>query len=129
MPPVKKKRCQLTALQKKEICLRKKQKPTPKNLELAVEFNCGESTISDILKQSDKWLAVVSGSQDANNIKDRGLKWPQHDAALAIWIQSVISSNQDLTGDIIKTKAKYFAESLQINDFKASNGWLTRFKE
>ncbi|CAG8553409.1 14114_t:CDS:2, partial [Acaulospora morrowiae] len=37
-------------------------------------------------------------------------------------------ANQDLTEEIIKTKAKWFANYLKIEKFEVSNGWLEAFK-
>jgi len=35
----------------------------------------------------------------------------------------------DLSGDILKEKMMNFAELLNKNDFKASEGWFSEFKE
>ena len=51
------------------------------------------------------------------------------DQALAIWVEQSLNANIDLSGEILKEKGKVFAELLDKNDFKASDGWLTGFKE
>jgi Tc5 transposase DNA-binding domain/DDE superfamily endonuclease/CENP-B N-terminal DNA-binding domain len=123
------KRRSFTALEKKQICLRKQESPKPKNKELALEFQCGETTISDILKESAKWLAINSDSNKTKNKKNRSPKWPTLDEALALWVQNALVANQDLTGSIIKMKAEYFAMRLEINNFKCSNGWIENFNQ
>ncbi|CAJ0647485.1 10873_t:CDS:1, partial [Entrophospora sp. SA101] len=40
-----------------------------------------------------------------------------------------IGAELDITGDILKEKAIHFAQLLDINDFKALEGWLTKFKQ
>ena len=51
------------------------------------------------------------------------------DQALTIWTEKAIGAELDITGDILKEKAIHFAQLLDINDFKASEGWLTKFKQ
>lgn len=123
------KRKSLTALQKKEICLAKQTSPFPTNQELASTYDIGKSTVGDILKEKEKWLAIDDDSHDANKKKRRSLLYDDVDQALAIWMEQALSANLDLSGDILKEKAMTFAELLNKTDFKASEGWLSGFKE
>ncbi|KRG07822.1 uncharacterized protein Dmoj_GI25705, partial [Drosophila mojavensis] len=36
--------------------------------------------------------------------------------------------NIPIGGEILKEKALFFAKALNVNDFKASSGWVDRFK-
>lgn len=123
------KRKSLTALQKKEICLAKQKTPIPTNAELAVAFEIGKSTVTEILNQREKWLAIDPESSDANKKKKRSLLYENIDQAMAIWVEQAINANLDINGDILKEKAKNFSVLLGIEDFKASEGWLTKFKQ
>ncbi|MDW3631436.1 MAG: hypothetical protein QOK71_08365 [Nitrososphaeraceae archaeon] len=123
------KRKSLTALVKREICLAKQTTPIPTNKELATTFDISTSTISDILKEKDRWLAIDPESSDANKKKRRSLVYEEVDQALAIWIEQAINAGLDITGDILKEKAIKFASLLKIDDFKASEGWLIRFNK
>lgn len=123
------KRKSLTALQKKEICLAKLNTPIPSNSELAIAFDIGKSTVTDILNQKEKWLEVDPESSDANKKKKRSLIYENIDQAMAIWVQEAINACLDLNGDILREKAKNFSVLLGIEDFKASEGWLTKFKQ
>ena len=60
--------------------------------------------------------------------KFHGPKWPQLEEALSLWVDNVLNAQQDITGNILKEKANYFAAQLSINDFHSSDGWLTGFK-
>ena len=120
------KRKSLTALQKKEICLAKQNTPIPSNAELAIAFDIGKSTVTDILNQKEKWLEVDPESSDANKKKKRSLIYENIDQAMAIWVQEAINACLDLNGDILREKAKNFSVLLGIEDFKASEGWLTK---
>ena len=57
-PKEKRTRTSLTGAQKQEVCLKKLQKPTPKNKELAIEFSVSEEMIYDILREKEKWLTI-----------------------------------------------------------------------
>jgi len=123
------KRKSLTALQKKEICLTKQTSPFLTNKELANTYNIGKSTVGDILKEKEKWLAIDNESYDANKKRRRNLLYDDIDQALAIWMEQALDACLDLSGDILKEKAMTFAELLNKNDFKASKGWFSGFKE
>jgi hypothetical protein len=48
----------ITAEQKRELCILKKSKPEPKNLDLADCFRISTSQVNDILKESDKSIQI-----------------------------------------------------------------------
>jgi hypothetical protein len=123
------KRTSLTALQKKELCLAKQTAPYPTNVDLSNTFNIGKSTVSEILKDKKKWLEIDDDSHEANKKKQRNLMYNDIDQALAIWVEQSLNANIDLSGEILKEKGMVFAELLNTNDFKASDGWLSGFKE
>ena len=66
---VKRTRASLTGAQKQEVCQKKLQKPAPKNKEIAKEFDVSEGMICDILKESEKWLALKLDSYEASFLK------------------------------------------------------------
>ena len=52
----------ITAEQKRELCPMKWKKPQPKNIELAQKYGISAGQVSDILKESDKWLSIDPNS-------------------------------------------------------------------
>jgi hypothetical protein len=44
------------------------------------------------------------------------------------WFQQMCSDNIPINGPILREKANEIALCLNIDNFKASNGWLLRFK-
>ena len=64
-------RVYITAEQKRELCLMKQKKPQPKNIELAQKYGISVGQVSDILKESDKWLSI-----DPNSYQEK-LKRPR----------------------------------------------------
>ena len=64
-PSSSKRRNFTTAEQKREICLLKRNKPQPKNVELAAQYEISPGQVSDILKESERWLSTDPNSYQA----------------------------------------------------------------
>ncbi|CAG8719309.1 1665_t:CDS:1, partial [Funneliformis mosseae] len=64
----KRKRVNLSALQKREICEIKEKNPNINNVELSGQYNVGKSTITDILKEKERWFSITIEEQ--GNIKN-----------------------------------------------------------
>ncbi|XP_018319113.1 tigger transposable element-derived protein 7-like [Agrilus planipennis] len=60
--------------------------------------------------------------------KLRKPKFEDLDRTMAQWIRTQHLHNVPITGPILKSTAKKFAKQLGITDFKASEGWLGKFK-
>ena len=45
------------------------------------------------------------------------------------WFKQMRDKNISISGPLIQAKADVFANSLGMNDFKASSGWLHNFKK
>ncbi|CAG8838641.1 42929_t:CDS:2 [Gigaspora margarita] len=117
MLPVKRKH--LSAEQKKEICKKKRRFPSILNNELAKEYGVQKTCISDILKQSPKWLNIdTTNKAKASRKRERQPKWPKLDEAMQVWVESALAANMDLTQAALLTKAKVFATALNIANFK-----------
>ncbi|CAB5372006.1 unnamed protein product [Rhizophagus irregularis] len=123
----KRKRVNLSAGQKCEICEMKERDPRIQNVELAQKYNVGKSTITDILKESERWLTITESQENVK--KFHGPKWPQLEDALGLWVDNALNTKQDIDGNILKMKASYFAEQFSIEDFHHSEGWLGGFKK
>ncbi|CAB5351784.1 unnamed protein product [Rhizophagus irregularis] len=112
------KRTILSAAQKREICEIKEREPNLSNVSLAQRYNIGKSTVTDILSEKERWLAI---SGDQGSIKKfRGSKWPQLEQALGLWVDNALNTRQDIDGNILKVKAAFFAERFSIEDFHQS---------
>ncbi|CAG8768213.1 13967_t:CDS:1, partial [Rhizophagus irregularis] len=112
------KRTILSAAQKREICEIKEREPNLSNVSLAQRYNIGKSTVTDILSEKERWLAI---SGDQGSIKKfRRPKWPQLEQALGLWVDNALNTRQDIDGNILKVKAAFFAERFSIEDFHQS---------
>ena len=66
------------------------------------------------------------------NVKRQKLRGAAHetlDQAAFKWVLNIHCQNVPLTGAIIQEKASSYAKELNIENFKASDGWLRRWKE
>lgn len=85
-----------------------------------------QSTVATIWKDRRKWL-------DADMQGDRKkMRKPQHeglDRAILQWFQQQRINNIPISGPLIKMKAESYAAELGIADFKASEGWLSKWKQ
>src|SRR6266496_2091395 len=123
-----KKRVVLTHAQKRQLCLDSQKTPHPTQEELATLYKIKQNTVSDILKKKDKWLLVDPDSEEANKQKERPVYFPQVEEALALWITNALAAELIINTDILREKAKYFAQQFEINNFSVSNGWIDKFK-
>ena len=105
------------------------QKPTPKNKELAKEYDISQGMISDILKESEKWLALKLDSYEASLKKQVKPSFLQVDKALGFWVEKAINNNITISGELLAQKACDFATLLDVQDFKGSDRWVAGFKK
>src|SRR6185369_2261013 len=119
----------ITAVQKRELCMLKKSKPEPRNIELANQFGISTSQVSDILKDSDKWIKIDPNSYQAKLKRPSIAPFTNIEEALILWIEKALECSLTITDSIIKQKGMKFAELLNNQDFSGSSGWLTNFKQ
>ena len=96
---------------------------------LAQEFKISKSQVQRILVNKDSILARYRENAPASSYRcpsDRG--HAEIDELTISWFRSVRNKNIPVSGPLIQEKALFFAKALEITDFKASNGWLAKFK-
>lgn len=100
---------------------------------LASDFNVSTSAISYI--KSKKEIILDAASNTYHEAKCKSLhkaEYPEMEARLYDWFLSKREKKCTLTGPILKAKAKkIFGEIYRDrdeNDFHASDGWFTKFK-
>ena len=82
------------------------------------------------MKKSEKWISVIEeGSKEIFRYK--GVKFPELDHAMNLWIENVMANRIILTDLLIKEKTRFFANTLNIQENKCmfSNSWLYKFKK
>ncbi|UZO05934.1 uncharacterized protein OCT59_026272 [Rhizophagus irregularis] len=88
----------------------KEKDPTLQNVELAQKYNVGKSTITNILRESDRWLTITESKE--NTKKFRRPKWPQLEGALGLWVDNALNTKQDIDGNILKKKTGILPPSI-----------------
>ena len=75
------------------------------------------STISDIIKQSARWLNYEN-KNEAKRIRIRTRKHPQLEEALYIWFCEMRSFKAPITDDLLKAKAEIYTQMLYDDKIK-----------
>ncbi|XP_064424711.1 tigger transposable element-derived protein 6-like [Latimeria chalumnae] len=91
-----------------------------------LEIEVGTTTMHDILKSSEKWLAVTADSVDT--IKSRHCKHPEMEDALFMWFTEVRGRGAAVNDEMLLEKGRVLGERLGVQDFAYSKGWLANFK-
>ena len=95
---------------------------------IAKEFNIPASTLSTWLKNANaiKEAYLKFGLKRKNA---RISSFEEVENATLKWFTMVRDANLPVSGPVLLGKAEEFASKLRISDFKASTGWLDRFKD
>jgi len=123
------KRVSLTGVQKKDLCLKKKAHPNLTHAALAKLYGIKENTVSTILKNSSYWLNLDESFSLAKRKRERIAAYPVIEEALYTWLELANQVSQVISGHILQKKAKAFATLANIDNFNASDGWLSNFKK
>ncbi|TIB34834.1 hypothetical protein E3P86_02773 [Wallemia ichthyophaga] len=116
---------------RRAICVFAEENPSARQEDIASRYQIERSTVSKILKQKDKWKSIIPGGASARVAKHRPSKFPDIESRLSAWAQDCALTNYYLTDHAIREKAKTVARSLGYPEekFKASSGWVEKFKE
>lgn len=98
---------------------------------LAKDYGVSRCQVQNILKRKSDVLRLEQDEQFDSNRKRTKITASneQHDTAMWQWFNKARNNNIPISGPLIITKAKEYAFQLNMHDFKASSGWLRRFKD
>ena len=128
-PSAKCKRRDFTASEKVQVIEYKKENPNASVWAIAGKFDCGKSQIQSILVKRIEILEDYSANKNAHSKRGRASPLKSVDEAMYEWYQKARTKNIPVTGPMLQEKAKWASEELSDPTFKASNGWLDRFKK
>lgn len=98
--------------------------------DLCIKFNCGKTQVYQILKDKEKlkeeWLRGERLGDSKRKIRKTGNE--AVNSVVYEWFLNARSRNIPISGPILQEKAKMIAQRLNIDSFKASNGWLESFR-
>ena len=117
---------------KYELVKEAEKNRTLKARELAELYGCGKTQVYSILKNK----AAIIESYECNGANDsrRSLKqcrkspYAQINDLLYEWFLVAVRKNIYPDGPTLCEKAQKIAKRLDVDDFKASNGWLQKWK-
>ena len=100
-------------------------------------FEIAKSTVADIWKDREKLKNFVSTADVLSLAKrkciGRESQFPLLDDALSVWFTQLRGRGAPVPGAVIQSKALEMFATLypgaKQSDFKASDGWLDRFKK
>lgn len=99
-----------------------------KKTAVALKYGISKSTLTTIVKAKDKLRNNASRfAPDRKRLRDAA--HPELEKALVLWLKRARSSNLPVSGPIMREKAEELALRMDIEDFKCSDGWISRFKE
>jgi hypothetical protein len=127
MSAIKRKRVNLDYNDKLDVFNSLKLKSKTRN-ELATQYGCDLSTIVCIVQNETKIRNIAIDNGNTSKKRQRAGNYEQIDGAVAVWFRQMRSNNAVISGLIIMEKAKQFAVLLQIAEFDANGGWLSRWK-
>lgn len=101
-----------------------------KQADMAEEYGVKPSTVKSIMKKSSSYMACwKKGMFHPDSKRLKGPKREDIEAALHAWYNQAMLIGAPVSGPILCAKALDFAEKLGHTDFKATHGWLDRFKK
>ncbi len=98
---------------------------------IASEFGIGKSTVFDIVKQKDRLTSYIA--ERGSRKKMRAADDDNLDRAVYLWFTQERSKGNPISGPVIMEKARILHAliypDMTVCSFKASHGWLHRFKQ
>lgn len=129
---MKRKRVVLSIEQKLEIVQKFENGTNVKAL--VKEYNVGDSTVRDIIKNGSKFIEFsdINDGGKSNMSSRKTMKTSTYndlDKAMLSWFSQQKARGMAVSDAVSVAKAKYFFNTLKLKgDFNASSGWLRRFK-
>ncbi|XP_042911503.1 tigger transposable element-derived protein 4-like [Parasteatoda tepidariorum] len=98
---------------------------------LVEHFKIGKTQAADIIKNREKLMKLWCENGNKNQIRISSENGPgfKIDRCVFDWFSEVRSKKYPVSGPMLQEKAREAAEKLGIKDFKASNGWLEKFRK
>ena len=97
-------------------------------MDVASQYNVSQTTVSSILKNSEKLKEKIYGGEVNAMVKRQRLPHqPKVDSALLSWFKKARANNIPVSGPVLRLKAEEFAKHMGLYDWTCSEGWVRRF--
>ena len=129
----KKARNSLTLKKKCALIDVAKKNPQLSSRALAARFGCGKTQVTKILSNKESLVEQFESNVSKDCIllskRSRPCEFSEINEALYKWYSLATTRNIYPAGPQLCEKARMIADQLGVNNFKASNGWLDRWKK
>ena len=95
--------------------------------QVAAKYGIPKSTLSTWLKNKDKVYEATTKGSNSKRQRLRQGTFANLGQAMFKWLLVVRSRDVAVLALVFKTKATEFAEKMNVENFKASDGWLDRW--
>ena len=95
--------------------------------QIAAKYGISKSTLSTWLKNKDKVYEATTKGSNSKRQRLRLGTFANLDQTMFKWLLVVRSRDVAVLALVFKTKATEFAEKMNVENFKASDGWLDRW--
>jgi hypothetical protein len=110
-----------------------KKNPQLGSRALAEKFGCGKTQVNKILSKRERILEQYEANVSSDCVllgkRTRPCEFAEINESLYKWYSLATARNIYPAGPQLCEKAKQIAETLGVDHFKASNGWLDRWKK
>lgn len=96
---------------------------------IAEEFGVSKSTVANIFKAKEKILNAFEQNCSSKRKRVCETKNDELNSKVLEFFVKCRSKNIPVSGPMLQEKAKIISESLNVHEFKASNGWLESFRQ
>jgi len=98
---------------------------------LGEQFKVGKTQVSEILKKKAEILQEweTNGNSSSRKIFSKSSPGSDVDATVYEWFCRARAAKIPISGPLIQEKALEVASQLGLGDFKASSGWLEKFRK
>ena len=103
-------------------------KPHTKQKDLSLKYGIGISTVSDIIKGTKSFKELNSIMPTVLKRLNCG-KFDEVNQRLHTWYLENKAENIKITDSMLKENTMKYSQEMDIEDFKASNGWLYSWKK
>lgn len=99
-----------------------------KKTDVAKDYGVSPSTLSTILKNKENILKTKDSGPCSQRKRLKCSPYEEVEKTLYTWFLDIRARNIPVSGATLQHKAKDIASLLGCDDFKASAGWLQKFK-
>lgn len=122
----RKKQIELSLKQKLEVLKYVKDHGERKT---AIKFGVSKTTVNNIKKNERKIKERMKVENPKMKRKYRSTRFEKVNDMTIDWFYRMRGMDARVSGPMLQEAALYFAEKLQVIEFKASSGWLDSFKK